>query len=221
MPKTTLYSTATDYHLLRPSHLIADIYKKVSDGSVPFILSPDEILVQPGMNEGPVAWFFTRGMFSTYRRIDNLQVLTSYATPESMSVFGIAEGLMKESLFFLKAETPCEGFSIKLSMLYELNNPELWQNVAELLSWFIKLASIRDHQLVGVSSYSIIRSQLITLMSYPEEFRLNITALLFIKQRTNLSRSNILRIINELQSGGYINIHRGHLIGFRYLPLHF
>ncbi|MEG0866608.1 MAG: helix-turn-helix domain-containing protein [Hafnia sp.] len=221
MPQKMLYSTATDYHLLRPGNLIADIYNKVSDKCQPFMLFPDEILVQPGMHEEPIAWFFTHGMFSTYRRIDKLQVFTSFATPESMSVFGLAEGLMKESFFILKAETPCEGFSFNLKSLYEKNDPKLWQNISELLSWFIKLAVIRDHQLVGVSSYSIIRSQLITLMSYSEEFRLRVTALAFIKQRTNLSRSNILRVFNELQVGEYISMHRGHLLGFRYLPLHF
>ena len=55
-------------------------------------------------------------------------------------------------------------------------------------------------------------------MSENEKYRNNITAENYIRDKTNLSRSGIMRILSELKEGGYIEINRGILIKVHQLP---
>ncbi len=70
-----------------------------------------------------------------------------------------------------------------------------------------------------MSSYEIIRFQLQELMNESERIRTSITAANYIKSRTYLSRSGIMRIIAELREAGYIELNRGILVAIKHLPL--
>ncbi|HDR2347354.1 helix-turn-helix domain-containing protein, partial [Enterobacter kobei] len=48
--------------------------------------------------------------------------------------------------------------------------------------------------------------------------RLNTTAAAYIKSRTYLSRSGIMRILSELRTGKYITMERGVLLDIHHLP---
>jgi hypothetical protein len=67
-------------------------------------------------------------------------------------------------------------------------------------------------QISQMSAYDIIRFQLVELMQEPEAIRLNMTAAAYIKSRTYLSRSGIMRILAELRTGKYITMERGVLM---------
>ena len=62
------------------------------------------------------------------------------------------------------------------------------------------------------------RKRLVELMQEPEAIRQNITAAAYIKSRTYLSRSGIMRILAELRTGKYITMERGVLVEIHHLP---
>ena len=55
-------------------------------------------------------------------------------------------------------------------------------------------------------------------MQEPDAIRLNTTAAAYIKSRTYLSRSGIMRILSELRTGKYITMERGVLLDIHHLP---
>ena len=55
-------------------------------------------------------------------------------------------------------------------------------------------------------------------MSEDARLRNSITAENYIRDKTNLSRSGIMRILSELKEGGYIEINRGILMMVHQLP---
>ena len=73
-------------------------------------------------------------------------------------------------------------------------------------------------QISQMSAYDIIRFQLVELMQEPDAIRQQITAAAYIKSRTYLSRSGIMRILAELRTGNYITMERGILLDINHLP---
>lgn len=73
--------------------------------------------------------------------------------------------------------------------------------------------AIREKEFIGVESFIMIRTLILELGSYPDEYREQINVLNFIQRRTNLSRSRILFILSELRKGDYISVNRGVLMG--------
>ena len=55
-------------------------------------------------------------------------------------------------------------------------------------------------------------------MSEDESVRGSITAERYIRNKTPLSRSGVMKILSSLKSGGYINIEQGKLISIGVLP---
>lgn len=208
-----------DYQAIRPNDVIFRIFEATKKFGKPFKLRARQRLrTSPSAKEQNV-WFFSTGMFSVYREMDELQVLSSYASHASMSVYGLVEALQNEKVFFLLTETDCEGVCVPIeAFMKQRDNSTLWFDVAMLMSYFIKVAYKRDQNLTGVSSYEMIKYQLLTLMTYPDDIRRKINVQSFISERTKISRSNIFRILNELQKGGFIDIERGRVISVGVLP---
>ncbi|NLS54159.1 helix-turn-helix domain-containing protein [Hafnia alvei] len=120
------------------------------------------------------------------------------------------------------AQSDCYGTAIPaLIALQALTNLCLWREVSIVLAWFIRLLSIRDEQLVGVTAYAMVRDKLLELWMESEESRMNISVYHFIQQRTLLGRSTILNILSALRKGKYIDMEKGKLIFIRQLPKHY
>ncbi|WNY81269.1 helix-turn-helix domain-containing protein [Cronobacter dublinensis] len=64
----------------------------------------------------------------------------------------------------------------------------------------------------------LVRKSLITLGEFPLETRLTINASQYITSTTNLSKSYVMKVIQELRKGGYIEIQRGRLFSIGKLP---
>lgn len=73
-------------------------------------------------------------------------------------------------------------------------------------------------QLSAPTAYEVICSQLIQLMHEPEDMRSKIPIERFIRNRTHLSRSSIMKILADLKTGGYISIENGRLVAIHHLP---
>lgn len=215
-------SQSNDVVPTRPVDIIKNLYNKFKCYGEPFSLPSGQLLERKKSGRELFIYFFTSGIFSTYRYSDQLQLLSSIADENTITLYGLIEVLQEEKLFSLRTESPCEGIRVPARYLMNCqDDAELWMDIAKVVAYFVKIAIIRDQQLVGVTSYHIIRHQLISLMAYPESLRIKINIKDFIRERSRLSRSNILRILGELQNGGYITIKRGKLIDIKYLPLDF
>jgi hypothetical protein len=88
----------------------------------------------------------------------------------------------------------------------------LWEHFSKLLIYTASRVYEHCAQISQMSAYDIIRFQLVELMQEPDAIRQNITAAAYIKSRTYLSRSGIMRILAELRTGKYITMERGVLL---------
>lgn len=113
----------------------------------------------------------------------------------------------------LISQLPLERFNL----LIERN--ELWESMCKLLIYTSSRVYEHCTLISQMSSYEIIRFQLQELMYEPDLIREKITAANYIKERTYLSRSGIMRILAVLREAGYIEIYRGVLVAINQLPL--
>jgi CRP-like cAMP-binding protein len=63
----------------------------------------------------------------------------------------------------------------------------------------------------------MIRQQLVQLMDEDESYRRGITER-YIREKTQLSRSGVMRILADLKTGGFIEMEEGRLIKINKLP---
>lgn len=95
----------------------------------------------------------------------------------------------------------------------------LWESLCKVLIYTASRVYEHCTLVAQMSSYEIIRFQLQELMNESERIRTSMTAANYIKNRTYLSRSGIMRIIAELREAGYIELNRGILVAINHLPL--
>ena len=95
----------------------------------------------------------------------------------------------------------------------------LWESLCKVLIYTASRVYEHCTLISQMSSYEIIRFQLLELMNESERIRTSITAANYIKNRTYLSRSGIMRIIADLRDAGYIELNRGILLSIKHLPL--
>jgi CRP-like cAMP-binding protein len=69
-----------------------------------------------------------------------------------------------------------------------------------------------------LTSYELICQQLVQLMNEDESYRRGITAERYIRDKTQLSRSGVMRILADLKAGGYVEMEEGRLIKINKLP---
>lgn len=94
----------------------------------------------------------------------------------------------------------------------------LWREVSLVLGRIIKGYVVRDLNLVAQDAYHIVRHYLAILIGMPVEERYATTAAKFITDRSMLSRSRVMDILKQLNSGDYITIKNGILVKINHLP---
>ena len=113
----------------------------------------------------------------------------------------------------LMSRLPLERFNLLIERFV------LWESLCKLLIYTASRVYEHSTLISQLSSYEIIRFQLHELILESERIRNSITAANYIKNRTYLSRSGIMRIIAGLRDGGYIELNRGILVAINHLPL--
>ena len=155
-----------------------------------------------------------RGSVALHRQGDGI-VLNSESAP---FVLGVSSQLTGEQLYVRALETS-ELASVSLECFNQIvANADLWKHFARLLVYTISRIYEHCAQISQMSAYDIIRFQLVELIQEPDAIRKTITAAAYIKSRTYLSRSGIMRILAELRTGGYITMQRGILLEINHLP---
>ncbi|WP_152525478.1 helix-turn-helix domain-containing protein [Franconibacter helveticus 513] len=157
-----------------------------------------------------------KGVVTQHRQGDGL-VLSTDAAP---FVFGLSNQFSLRDTVYLRGEEPCLLSRLSLEKAVEvIAEKALWESQSRLLAFESSRLYDQCARTAKMSSYDIIRDQLLELMNEPQSVRLNITAANYIKSRCFLSRSGIMRILSELRTGGYIKIDRGILLQINHLPL--
>ncbi|SLU31402.1 winged helix-turn-helix transcriptional regulator [Klebsiella variicola] len=155
-----------------------------------------------------------QGSVALHRRGDGI-VLNSESAP---FILGVSSQFSSEHLYVRALETseiarvPLDCFN---HIVAHLN---LWEHFSKLLIYTASRVYEHCAQISQMSAYDIIRFQLVELMQEPDAIRQKITAAAYIKSRTYLSRSGIMRILAELRTGKYITMERGILLDINHLP---
>lgn len=155
-----------------------------------------------------------QGSVALHRRGDGI-VLNSESAP---FILGVSSQFSSEHLYVRALETseiarvPLDCFNHIVAQL------DLWEHFSKLLIYTTSRVYEHCAQISQMSAYDIIRFQLVELMQEPDAIRQKITAAAYIKSRTYLSRSGIMRILAELRTGKYITMERGILLDINHLP---
>lgn len=99
-----------------------------------------------------------------------------------------------------------------------IEEQDLWKELSHAISFYYDVLLWKTYHFYAADSYMLVRKSLITLSEIPLENRMNINASQYITSTTNLSKSYVMKVIQELRKGGYIQIQRGRLISIGKLP---
>lgn len=198
---------------LKPLRHIEKLIENMLPDAEKIILSKGEV-VQYYRNDSRQCFLLTHGSVALHRRGDGI-ILNSESAP---FILGVSSQFSSEHLYVRALETS-EMASVSLDCFNQVvARQNLWEHFSHLLIYTASRVYEHCAQISQMSAYDIIRFQLVELMQEPEVVRLNITAAAYIKSRTYLSRSGIMRILAELRTGKYITMERGVLIDIRHLP---
>ncbi|SNY79595.1 winged helix-turn-helix transcriptional regulator [Enterobacter sp. CC120223-11] len=168
-----------------------------------------------GYGEEAKSYVITEGMFSIYRDADDL-MLVSMKGP---ALTGFSTFAFNNNATFIKTITPC-----KIAVLAQgeaekiIDQHNLWKLLALHRGETLRKLFYFHTSLITPTAYEAIRIQLLLLMNEPEEYRLSIPVESYIRQKTLMSRSGIMKILSQLRQGDYINVENGKLISVNKLP---
>lgn len=103
-------------------------------------------------------------------------------------------------------------------VLKAVGEHHLWESTTRFLMFMATRYQGYLQQNTSVPTYTLVCNYLRALTEENFEVRAVTTAERYIKERTNLSRSMIMKTLGELNKGGYITIKRGLLIKINHLP---
>lgn len=202
-------------HNTKPTFAVESLFNALMPVGKPFDLPQGKTYLLNPDRESAGIILLEHGICSVCHAGNDL-FITSMFSP---SILGLVDGY---SIFYdvparprhyLYAETLCYGKFVPLNDFVRIcDEQNLWHDVARILAHRLMVMSAREEELVGVDSYLKVRTMLIELNAYPEEYRQQIQVLSFVQRRTNISRSRVLAILSELRKGEYITIDNGKLV---------
>lgn len=198
---------------VKPFEHIEKIIDNILPSAERRIVSKGDI-VHYYQNDIRQCFLLTQGCVALHRRGDGI-VLNSESSP---FILGVSSQFSSEHLYVRALETS-EIAAVSLERFnHVVAQQNLWEHFSKLLIYTASRVYEHCAQISQMSAYDIIRFQLVELMQEPDAIRQNITAAAYIKSRTYLSRSGIMRILAELRTGKYIVMERGVLLDVHHLP---
>lgn len=191
--------------------LLVDYLKR--DAEVKHILPRRRLNLQVG--DERFCYLILKGRATWYRRSDDLAIITVMAP----ALAGIVNLYQMQMDGYIKTHVACDVVILKMATVHEIINAnQLWELLAKYMIFLAgKLYQSHEH-LSAPSAYEIIREQLNVLFNEDPKVRNSITAEQYIREKTHLSRSGVMRILSGLKAGGYIEMQRGVLINIIKLP---
>lgn len=165
--------------------------------------------------DAPLCYLIAKGKFELHRKEDDI-VMVYGKTP---SVFGLGNFTSMNFGTYLKTVSTCEiGIMTTSDALEQIEKHDLWKTLAQhLLVVTTKLYTF-GQQISAPRTYDIIRAQILEYICEDEDLRNNTTIESYIRSKSNLSRSGIMKILLSLRTGGHIELDRGKLLKINSLP---
>ncbi|MDY0923354.1 helix-turn-helix domain-containing protein [Leclercia sp. CFBP8987] len=183
------------------------------DAGVKHILPRRRLSMQIG--EERFCYLILKGRVTVHRRSDDLAMATVTA-PSLVGIGNLQQMLMDG---YIKTLVPCDIAILKMATVYDIISAnQLWEPLAKHMMVIAGKLFESSEQLSAPSAYDIVRAQLNELINEAPMVRNNITAERYIREKTHLSRSGVMRILAGLKAGGYIEMQRGVLINIVKLP---
>lgn len=155
------------------------------------------------------------GIISLHRQPDDILIELC----EAPTLRGIAKLKSTTDLLVFKVLVPSEIAVIERQKLFELiSEHNLWEHFA---MHHLEVLSVALEKIVKLSTpkaYDLIRNQLYELINLSATTRESILVEEYIRGKTRMSRSGVMRILSDLKEAGYIVIERGILKEVRHLP---
>lgn len=199
---------------IRPEEGITKLMMALS-ADLPHVIAKRGEIIKYTTSAGKRCMVLHKGSVALHRRGDGM-VVTSERAP---FILGLDNQPGTCDTMYLHCQEECEVSFISLTRVNDIIAKEnLWKPFVEVLLYITSQVFEHCTQVHQMSAYDIIRYQLYELLKESETVRMNTTVGKYIKSRTYLSRSGIMRILSELRIGQYIRIERGILMGITHLP---
>lgn len=163
-------------------------------------------------------YLLLKGNVTVHRRSDD-RLMTTATGP---MLIGLGNLNRLEMDAYIKTLIPSEIAALKMTDVYDtVSSCQLWEVVAKHMMVVAGKLFHYSEQLTTPSSYDIVCAQLNELFNESPGIKNNTTAERYIREKTRLSRSGIMRILSALREGGYIELNRGILVNIIRLPERF
>ncbi|MCT9842962.1 helix-turn-helix domain-containing protein [Leclercia adecarboxylata ATCC 23216 = NBRC 102595] len=193
------------------AHLLVDYLKR--DAEVKRILPRRRLSMQVGGER--FCYLILKGHVTYHRRSDDLAMVT--ITAPALAGIGNLQQMVMDG--YIKTQVTCDIAIIKMATACEIISAnQLWEPLAKHMMVIAGKLFESSEQLSAPSAYDIVRAQLNELLNEAPGVRNNITAERYIREKTHLSRSGVMRILAGLKAGGYIEMQRGVLVNIVKLP---
>lgn len=167
------------------------------------------------VNGQAMCYLILDGGIALYRKSNDMLL----STAKSPAVFGLAN--LTDIYFddYFKTIKPCKiGILTTDAANQVFKEHMLWGLVSRHLMFLYNRLYNEIMPQGTPTAYELIRHQLLALMKEEESFRARVTAERYIRDKTQLSRSGVMRILADLKAGGYVEMEEGKLIKINKLP---
>ncbi|PHM47887.1 helix-turn-helix domain-containing protein [Xenorhabdus miraniensis] len=161
-------------------------------------------------------FFLLEKGYVNMRRINDALII---ATSFSPYIIGISFYSGSEIYYSIELGPDCELYQIpRVNALNAIKKHDLYREWMRIISYKMSFLYARDISIFRHGAKEVVCGLLSRLITLPDEFRENISAIKYIEQRCTLSRSCIQRILFSLKKEGCIEIIDGYLTKVIALP---
>lgn len=205
----------TPAHAFKPVNDINKIIEQIAPFATRFNANKGEVL-RYHSGKKRTCYILHQGGVTLNRRGDGMVLNSEQAT----FIMGISNQFSQTENLYVRVNENAVMSRLSLERFNLLiESFGLWESLCKLVIYTASRVYEHCTLISQMSSYEIIRFQLLELMNESERIRSNITAANYIQSRTYLSRSGIMRILAELRDTGCVELKRGILISINHLPL--
>lgn len=199
---------------MKPDTHVINIINAVSDTSR-ILHARERQIISLGHHAESMTFVLNKGTVSVYRSHDQL-LLKHLKAP---MIVGMNSLMNTNADFFYKANGEILFEIIPtLHVMSVIAEKNLWQDASYTYMYAIDKLLEAHRTSAGLSTYELIRTNLIALLAEKEELRLAVNASDYIQEKTHLSRSRVMKILSDLRLGGHIEMARGILTKINRLP---
>lgn len=199
---------------MKPAEHITKLIASVSDNAR-IQNSRERQIISLQQYTDPMCFILHKGTAAVYRGYDHL-LLTHIKGPHIMGLNLLFE--KNTELYFQARNSVAYEIVARSKFEEKIKEQHLWEPLAYYFMFSSKRFLQNNFISSGVSTYDLVRNNLIALMNEDEDLRLATNTCDYIQEKTLLSRSGIMKMLSDLKHGGHIELHRGVLIKINNLP---